>query len=138
MRNATVTLIALIALALLAVAVTAGQPLSTQARSAALITVSGTVTGPGGAVPNVWIGIGSPQSWRETTTNASGFYSVAIPTDGQLWFSVRPDIATRLAQVNHSRSGVTTNITQNFTVAAGLCKSAYRQRRHAGHRRHLD
>ena len=70
-------------------------------------------------MPNVWIGIGSPQSWQETTTNASGFYSVSIQTDGQLWFNVRPDIATRLAQVNHSRSGVTANITQNFTVTAG-------------------
>ncbi len=99
--------------------VLAGQPLNLQARSAALITVSGTVTGPGGAVPNARIGIGSPQSWQETTTNASGFYSVSLQTSGQVWFNVRPDIATRLAQVNHYRSGVTANITQNFTVAAG-------------------
>lgn len=95
------------------------QPLNTQARSAALVTVSGTVTGPGGVVPNVWINISSPSAWQNTTTNTSGFYSVSIQTDGQLWFNVRPDVATRLTQMNHSLSGVATNITQNFTVTNG-------------------
>ena len=83
------------------------------------ITVSGIVNGPNGSVPNVWIGIGSPQDWQQTTTNASGFYSLNIQTDGELWFSVRPDIATRLTQINLSRDDVTTNITQDFTVTNG-------------------
>jgi len=111
-----VTLLAMISFVLLALA---ARPLSSEAHPAVVITVSGTITGPGGAVPNVSIGVGSPEDWKPTTTNAGGFYSVSLQTSGQVWFNVRPDIATRLTQVNHSRSGVTTNITQNFTVANG-------------------
>jgi hypothetical protein len=85
----------------------------------ATITVSGTVTGPSGPVTDVWIGVGSPQDWREATTNSSGFYSLSIETGGQLWFNVRPSLATRLAQANHWRGDVTASITQDFTLPDG-------------------
>jgi hypothetical protein len=81
--------------------------------------VSGTVTGPEGPVSGVWIGVGSPQDWQEVTTNASGFYSLSIATDGQLWFHVRPDVTTRLTQVNFWTDGVTASLTQDFTVTSG-------------------
>jgi len=94
---------------------TPAEPLAPQVT----VTVSGTVTGPSGPVPNVWIGIGSPLAWKETTTNSSGFYSVSIETDGQLWFHVRPSLATRLTQANHWLGNVTASLTQNFTLANG-------------------
>lgn len=83
------------------------------------VTVSGTITGPNGAVADVWVGIRSPQAALETTTNSSGFYSISIETGGQLWFKVRPDPATRLAQANTGRGNVTGAITQNFTLQRG-------------------
>lgn len=89
------------------------------ATTQATITVSGTVTGPGGPVPNVWVGIGSPLAWRETATNSSGAYSVSIETDGQLWFHVRPAVATRLTQANHWRGDATGAVTQDFTLQLG-------------------
>ena len=119
MRKAMVRLAVAIVSIAIGLTATAAQPLNTHAAATALITVSGTVTGPGGVVPNVWIGIGSPEDWKEMTTNASGFYSLALQTSGQIWINVRPGIATRLAQINYQRDGVTTSITQNFTLAAG-------------------
>jgi len=86
---------------------------------AATVTVSGVITGPNGPVPNVSVGVGSPLDWQEDSTDAGGAYSVPIETDGELWFSVRPDVTTRLAQVNHYRSGVTGNVTQDFTLTQG-------------------
>jgi len=91
--------------------------------AAGIITVSGTVTGPGGPVPDVWVGVGSPQDWQETWTNANGFYSVSIQTEGELWFNIRPDVATRLTQVNLWIDGVTAGLTQNFTVTNGYLLS---------------
>lgn len=87
------------------------------------ITVSGTISGPAGPVPNVWVVVGSPQDWQETTTDAGGFYSVSIQTEGQLWFNVHPDVSTRLTQVNLWMSGVTASFTQNFTVTHGYLLS---------------
>jgi len=87
------------------------------------ITVSGTVSGPGGPVPDVWIGISSLQDWQETTTNASGSYSVSIQTDGQLWFQLRPEVSTRLTQVNLWMDSVTASFTQNFNVTNGYLLS---------------
>jgi hypothetical protein len=89
---------------------------------AATITVSGTVTGPSGApVADVFVGVGSPQpqDWQEATTDAGGFYSVTIQTDGQLWFNVLPQLSDRLTQVNMGIDGVTADFTQNFTLTAG-------------------
>ena len=119
MRKAIIVLTTLLVLILIAVVGPAVQPRSTEAHPATVITVSGTITGPGGAISNVSIGVGSPEDWKPTTTNAAGFYSVTLQTSGQVWFNVRPDIATRLTQVNHSRSGTTTHITQSFTVTNG-------------------
>ncbi len=93
--------------------------LPTGAATQATITVSGTITGPSGAVANVRVSIASPQAWHQTTTNSSGFYSVSIETDGRLWFQVRPDPATRLAQANTARGDATGAITQNFTLQPG-------------------
>lgn len=89
------------------------------ARRAAALTVSGVVTGPGGPVSDVFILVHSSQGGQETTTDASGFYSVSIETEGQLWFHVRPDVSTRLTQVNRWMDGVSASFTQNFSVTAG-------------------
>ncbi|MEE9618409.1 MAG: carboxypeptidase-like regulatory domain-containing protein, partial [Anaerolineae bacterium] len=84
------------------------------------ITVSGTVTGPGGPVPDVSVGGGSPQDYQSTTTNPSGFYSVPIETDGSLWFNVRPP---GLTQINFWTDGVTASFTQDFVVTNGYTLS---------------
>ncbi len=86
----------------------------------ATITISGTVSGPSGPVPNVWIGIGSPQDWQEATTNAGGFYSLSIQTEGQVRFHVRPPLTVRLSQANHRRGDATADITQDFVLPAGF------------------
>ncbi|NOX61612.1 MAG: VCBS repeat-containing protein, partial [Chloroflexi bacterium] len=83
------------------------------------ITVSGVVSGPNGPVPDVWVGVGSPLDWKETRTDANGFYSVSIQTQGYVWFNVRPDVATRLAQINLLVGEISADFTQNFTVTAG-------------------
>ncbi|MGD9101407.1 MAG: FG-GAP-like repeat-containing protein, partial [Anaerolineae bacterium] len=87
--------------------------------AATAITVSGTVTGPSGPVSDASIFVNSPQGGQHTTTNASGFYSVSIETEGQLWFHVRPDVSTRLTQVNRWMAGVSASFTQNFSVTHG-------------------
>jgi hypothetical protein len=87
--------------------------------AAAAVTISGTVDGPGGPVNNVWVGIGSPEDFQQTTTNASGFYSVSITTSGTLWFHIRPELSSRLTWINYRVEGATGNLTQDFTVADG-------------------
>jgi len=85
-----------------------------------MIEVSGTIAADlGGPVPDVWVGVGSEQDWQVATTDASGFYSVSIQTDGQLHFHVRPAVDTRLTQVNRWMDGITASFTQNFTVTTG-------------------
>jgi hypothetical protein len=118
MRKALIIVAIVCVLSLVA---SAAQPLPALARPAApiTVTVSGTVTGPGGVVPNVWIGVGTESDWQQTVTNASGFYSTQVQTDGEVRIHVRPAPATRLTQVNHYRSGVTTDITQDFAVVNG-------------------
>jgi len=97
-------------------AIQTGDTLSLLASS---ITVSGTVSGPGGPVPDAWIGVGSPQDWQTAITSGSGFYSVSIQTDGELWFHVRPERSTRLAMVNLWMAGVTASFTRDFSLATG-------------------
>jgi hypothetical protein len=94
-------------------------PAGAHSQPQATITVSGTVTGPSGVVSNVFVGVSSNQDQQTTTTNASGFYSVSVQTDGQLWFQVRPEESSRLAQVNLWIESVATSFTQDFTVVAG-------------------
>ncbi|HSR34907.1 MAG TPA: carboxypeptidase-like regulatory domain-containing protein, partial [Anaerolineae bacterium] len=95
-------------------------PAQTSSYAQSTITVSGTVTSQGSPVEGVRLWISSPQTWREATSNASGFYSVSIPTDGQLWFEVRPDWADGLAQVNLWRGDATTNVVQDFELQDGI------------------
>ncbi len=114
----SLTLFCLVAILTLSVAPIHARPDSLIPDSP--ITISGTVTGPGGPVAGVWIGVGSPQDWQETTTNAGGFYSVTLQTDGQVWFHVRPDLATRLTQANRWRGDATADFTQNFTLTNGF------------------
>ena len=85
----------------------------------ATISVSGTITGPSGPVPDVWIGVGSPQDWQEDTTDANGFYSVSIETDGELRFHVRPQVSTRLHLVNFRMDGITTSFTRDIVLTYG-------------------
>lgn len=83
------------------------------------VTVSGTITGPGGVVADVIMMVGTPLDWQETTSNAAGFYSVTVQTDGPLWIHVRPPLASGLAQVNQRFESVSSSFTQNFTLQAG-------------------
>jgi hypothetical protein len=123
MRKLALSLAILSVSILLLALVLTVRPPNTQARSATVVSVSGTISGPSGVVPNIWIGVSSPEDWKPTTTNAGGFYSVLINTSGELWFYVRPDVATRLTQVNHYQSGITTTFTQNFTLTNGYLLS---------------
>lgn len=126
------SLLVLVLVAACGTSLASQQPTATVSESASIatpaavsssITVSGTVTGPGGPVPGVWVGVGSPKDWQETTTNASGFYSVSIETDGELNFHVRPQVSTRLTQINFWMRDVTASFTQNFTVTNGYLLS---------------
>jgi len=84
------------------------------------IAISGTVTGPGGApVKDVHINVGSYLDWYETETDANGFYSARIETDGFLWFDVLPRLETRLVQFGLRRHGVSESFRQDFTLAHG-------------------
>ncbi len=98
---------------------TVSEPANTAATASSSITVSGTVTGPGGPVPDARINVGSPQDWAEATTDAAGFYSLSIETDGELWFHVRPPISTRLSQAFRWMYEVTGDVTADFTVVPG-------------------
>jgi hypothetical protein len=91
----------------------------TASRRSATANVSGTIVGPGGPVEGVWVAVGSPMDWQEDITDANGHYAVSIETDGHLWFNVRPDIVTRLTQANRWMAGITTTLTQDFTLTNG-------------------
>jgi hypothetical protein len=93
------------------------------AGSEVAITISGAVTGPHGPESGVWLGIGSPEDWQETTTDGSGFYSVSLETSGQVWFHVRPPEPSGLAWLNHYADGVTGSFIQDFTVEDGYLLS---------------
>jgi hypothetical protein len=95
------------------------QPIYQSTHPQSTITITGTVTHQGAPVSDVWIGVGSTQDWQEATTDASGAYSVALQTDGQLWFHVRPAVADRLTQVNLWMDGVSADLTQDFTLDDG-------------------
>ncbi|MGD2177663.1 MAG: carboxypeptidase-like regulatory domain-containing protein, partial [Anaerolineae bacterium] len=100
------------------------------------VTVSGTVTGPDGPVPDVAINVnagasGLPYS-EDAVTDGNGLYSVTIQTDGILNLHARPPIASRLAEVNMQRHGITGSFTHNFTTPAGYLLSL-RPADEAGH-----
>ena len=87
------------------------------------ITVSGTVTGPGGPVPGVWVYVSSPHDHQGVPTDASGYYSVTVETSGELEFHVRPPVSTRLAMHNLWMGDVTGSFTQNLTLSSGYLLS---------------
>lgn len=87
------------------------------------VTVSGTVTGPDGPVPDTWINVNASPCglpYSETTfTDGNGFYSLTIQTDGVLNLHARPPLASRLAEVNMRRDGITGSFTHDFMATAG-------------------
>lgn len=85
----------------------------------AVITISGTVTGPDGPASNVWMGFGTGADWQETTTDANGHYSVDIESGDGVSFHLRPPLETRLAQHNLWLEGVTDSFTQDFSLESG-------------------
>jgi hypothetical protein len=87
------------------------------------VTVSGTVTGPDGPVPDVWINVnaaasGLPYS-EDAITDSNGYYSVTIQTDGTLNLHARPPLVNRLIEVNMQRHGVTESFRHDFATSAG-------------------
>ncbi|MBC8254364.1 MAG: hypothetical protein H8E35_10045, partial [Ardenticatenia bacterium] len=91
------------------------------------VTVSGTVIGPGGPVPDVWINANAGASGLpysvSTYTNQNGFYSLTIQTGGVLNLHAHPPLASRLAEVNMRRDGITGSFTHDFTTTAGYLLS---------------
>jgi hypothetical protein len=83
------------------------------------VTVSGTVTGPDGPVPDVLIDVNNGQTGEGAVTDGSGFYSVTIWTAGTLHLHARPPLATRLVEVNMVRYGITGSFTHDFTTSPG-------------------
>lgn len=83
------------------------------------LTISGTVSGPGGGVAGIEVQINSAQTGLTKYTNASGFYSATLDANGPILFKVRPPLATRLSQLNYSAEGKNTDFTQDFTVTNG-------------------
>ena len=105
---------------LVVVVVLSFGPARTPSFAQSTITVSGTVTSQGSPVAGVRLWISSPQTWREATTNAGGFYSMSISTDGQLWFEVRPDLTEGLAQANLYRADANQDLVQDFELREGI------------------
>jgi hypothetical protein len=101
---------------------TAGTDTSSDAAEATVtVTISGTVTGPGGSpVPDVVVSVESTTpGFQETTTDLSGYYSVTIQTEGTLMFRIRPPFSTRLAQINQYVDGVTSDRTFGIELVNG-------------------
>ncbi|GAF81527.1 unnamed protein product, partial [marine sediment metagenome] len=87
------------------------------------VKVSGTVIGPSGPVPDVWIDVnagpsGLPYS-ESALTDSNGFYSVTLQTAGALNLHARPPLDTRLVEVNNQQDGITGDFTHDFTTSAG-------------------
>ena len=89
----------------------------------ATITVSGTVTGPSGPVPDVWVAVYSQSDGTSTRTDATGSYRLTIETSGELWFHVRPRPATRLTQYNLYVQDVAGSHERDFVVTNGYLLS---------------
>jgi hypothetical protein len=91
------------------------------------VTVSGTVTGPDGPVPDVWINVnaeaaGLPYS-EDAQSDSNGFYSLTIQTDGLLNLHARPPLDTRLVEVNNQQDGITGSFTHDFVTSTGYLLS---------------
>jgi len=103
---------------LLALLVVPGR-IHARPRATTVVTVSGTVTGPGGPLVGVWVAVNSHVDWQETTTDAGGFYSITLEAEDELIFHVRPGEGSGLAQTNLWRGDVTATMTQDFTLVPG-------------------
>lgn len=108
---------ALLCLALILLCAALPGPVESQA--VASITVSGTVTGPGGPVAGVAVYIGSDVDEREAWTNAAGFYSTSLQTTGYVRFGVCPDPSLRLAWLNYSLANVTADLMEDIVLEQG-------------------
>ena len=87
---------------------------------ATTVTVSGTVSGPGGApAEDVSVGVGSEVDFQEMTTGPTGAYSLSLETAGSIYFNLRPELGDRLSQMNLWMGDVTGDVTQDFTVTQG-------------------
>ncbi len=89
------------------------------------VTVSGTVRGPYGPVPDTFINVNSPglPFSENTTTDSRGFYRVTLQTEGLLHVFARPPYATRLAQVILQIEGVRGSFIQDVGVEPGYLLS---------------
>ncbi|MFV1991111.1 MAG: carboxypeptidase-like regulatory domain-containing protein, partial [Acidimicrobiales bacterium] len=88
------------------------------------ITISGTVTGPGGA-PVVGATVGAWLSTDEedsAITNAAGFYELTL-LPGDVAMHVRPPLASRLAERHIYIGYRDTSFTQDLEVVAGYLLS---------------
>jgi hypothetical protein len=94
-------------------------PAHARPQAATVVTISGTVSGPGGPVAGVWVAVNSHVDWQETTTDASGIYSVTIEAEHELIFHVRPGDGSGLAQTNLWRGDVSATMTQDFALVPG-------------------
>lgn len=85
------------------------------------VTVTGTVTGPSGPVPDVSIDVNASPSGLPygavDVTDSNGFYSVTLRTAGSLNLHARPPLDTRLVEVNMRRDGITGDFTHDFDLA---------------------
>jgi hypothetical protein len=95
-------------------------PVAVRAVAPPLITVSGTVTGPGGApvagaAVDAWVAddVGSA-----TITDATGFYEVTLP-GGDVAMAVWPPLASRLSARSVHIGYRDTSFTHDFEVVAG-------------------
>jgi hypothetical protein len=106
-------------LGILAVLLSSLWPSLALAETSATITVSGTVSGPGGPVAQAQVNVWTQESWMQTTTTASGTYNVSIQAGGFVAIAVRPPLASMLAQANLWTAWVSGNMTQNFSLVSG-------------------
>lgn len=84
------------------------------------ITISGTVTGPGGgAVDGVTVGAWLPtDEGANTTTDASGNYQITLPA-GEISMYVSPPFDDRLASRNLHLGMQNSSFTQDFALVDG-------------------
>ena len=94
-------------------------PGSAEGLEAMTITVSGTVTGPSGAVAGLLVSVGSDLEGFEVSTDAAGFYSATMQTTGHVNFNLHPDPALRLAWLNYTLDDITTDFTEDILLEEG-------------------
>ncbi|PJE58623.1 MAG: hypothetical protein COU83_02840, partial [Candidatus Portnoybacteria bacterium CG10_big_fil_rev_8_21_14_0_10_40_22] len=83
-------------------------------------TISGTVTIAGAVVVNANIWVDRNTYHNNTNTNSSGIYSLKVPADsGYIVHVWTPDYG----ELTPATVNASSNVTQNFTVAAGSVKT---------------